>query len=257
MRSVAPLAAEVLAGWAGGTAKTIALYPLDTLATLRELREPLRPTNLARYYRGCGLTLLGLAPYALIFHAAFFAADAALGPSATAQMAAGVLCSLAAALVGVPFECLKHRIQSQAPAFATPRLALASTLRLEGVRGLYTGFGATLARNAPYNALHFGLFRAASAAGAADAAAGALASALTALLTTPLDLVNTRLQTQAARPGASAYAGVTDAIATIAEEEGGAGALMQGALARVAQYGPASLIFFVCCEAVKRRLLAT
>ena len=32
-----PLAAEVLAGYVAGSAKTLAFYPLDTLTTLREV----------------------------------------------------------------------------------------------------------------------------------------------------------------------------------------------------------------------------
>ena len=75
------------------------------------------------------------------------------------------------------------------------------------MRGLYAGFGSTLARNVPYNALHFGLFALIAAglharrmaAWLVGALAGALAGALTALVTTPLDLVNTRLQTQVQR----------------------------------------------------------
>uniref|UniRef100_A0A6T7K4K6 Mitochondrial carrier protein n=1 Tax=Coccolithus braarudii TaxID=221442 RepID=A0A6T7K4K6_9EUKA len=261
-----PLASEVLAGFIGGSAKTLALYPLDTLTTLRELR--IRPSRaLSQYYRGCGLTLLGLAPYAIIFHTAFYVCDAALTdvmPAAARQMCAGLFGSVASAFVGVPFECLKHRLQVSAPMYATPQMALANTIRLEGVRGLFSGFGSTLARNAPYNALHFGIFAAVSrTAGsiahgrAADALAGAVAGALTALLTTPLDLVNTRLQTQAVRAvqhGGPQYAGVCDALVRIAAEEGGPSALMQGSLVRVAQYAPASIIFFMCYQAVKCRL---
>lgn len=175
------------------------------------------------------------------------------------QVCAGAAGAAAAALVGVPAECLKHRVQLQIEGYTTPAAALSSTLCVEGVRGLYRGLSSTLARNIPYNALHFGTF--ALVAGtlrparvpAADALAGklvasrlvllppteaafatlrphtlprspalhppthtpthpptrppthpnshsnpagALAGTLTAMITTPLDLVNTRLQTQ-------------------------------------------------------------
>ena len=84
--------------------------------------------------------------------------------------------------------------------------------------------------------------------GAADALAGALAGALTALATTPLDLVNTRLQTQATGYGAAAlsgeYASVGDALVRIMREEGGAMALLQGAGFRMLQYAPSAVVFF-------------
>ena len=149
------------------------------------------------------------------------------------QALAGAVAAVASATVGVPFECLKHRLQLCAPAYATPWLALMTTLRTEGVSGLFSGFGATLARNVPYNFFHFGLFALAArclsalhlAGGARDAIAGALAGAPTALLTTPMDLVNTRLQTQAVR---------------------------SSALFRVPQYAASALVFFYVYEFIKR-----
>jgi len=92
--------------------------------------------------------------------------------------------------------------------------------------------------------------------------AGALAGALTALLTTPLDLINTRMQTQAmsapATTGdedgnAALYAGPVDAFIGILEQ-GGPSALMQGAGVRMAQYAPSAVVFFVVYEAIKRHL---
>lgn len=115
-----------------------------------------------------------------------------------------------------------------------------------------------------YNALHFGLFElfAGVLRGRAhtDMLAGACSGALTALLTTPMDLVNTRLQTQAmsgslARADgtvATNFSGIGDAFVTIWREEGGPAALMQGAGVRVAQYAPSACVFFVVYSAIKR-----
>ena len=204
-----PLATEILAGFTGGAAKTIAFYPLDTLTTLREVRARTVLSDVRQYYAGCGLTLLGALPYAAIFHAAFWACEVkmladTLLPAAVIKLFASICGAIAAALVGVPFEVLKHRVQLGAEGYRTPQTALASTLRNSGLGGLYVGLGSTIARNAPYNALHFGLVEFSTrrlrkwlAPGASDLLAGALAGALTALLTTPMDLVNTRLQTQA------------------------------------------------------------
>jgi len=271
-----PLAAEIFAGYVGGSAKVLAFYPLDTITTLREVGVQ-RSTSrrpLVQYYAGCGLTLLAALPFAVVFHTALWLCERMLHqilPVAVLRLVASTAGAVAASLVGVPFECLKHRIQLGVRGYATPRQALASTLRGEGTRGLYTGLSSTLARNVPYNALHFGIFELASSAlrGAVlpartrDILAGALSGAITALLTTPLDLVNTRLQTQAMLAAdesggadgrdVTLYAGPVDALSTILAQ-GGVPELMQGAGVRVVQYAPSAVVFFVVYEAIKRRL---
>ena len=160
-----PLAVEVLAGYLGGSAKTLALYPLDTLTTLREVRARRRSGfgELQRLYAGCGLTLLGALPFAVLFHTAFFVCESALVrgaplPPAMIKLFASICAAVAATAVGVPFEVLKHRLQLGTEAFRTPRRALRSTLKSGGLAGLWVALGSTLARNVPYNAFHFGLF---------------------------------------------------------------------------------------------------
>ena len=149
-----PLVAEVLAGYAGGAAKTLAFYPLDTMTTLREVRAQRRwgMGQLHKYYAGCGLTLLGLAPYALMFHTAFWLCESVLLrdaqlPAAALKLCASMCGAVVAVLIGVPFEVLKHRMQLGTEAYRTPSKALSRALRGSGVRGLYVGLGSTLARN--------------------------------------------------------------------------------------------------------------
>ena len=94
----AALAREVLAGFLGGASKTLAFYPLDALTTLREVRQPLWGltvegatggsdsnsaalavlSSLSRYYSGCGVAIVGLLPYAMLFHTAFWACERSL-----------------------------------------------------------------------------------------------------------------------------------------------------------------------------------
>lgn len=267
----ASLAVEVLAGYVGGSAKTLAFFPLDTLTTLREVGAKGGPKRrLARYYAGCGLSLLGALPYAVLFHTAFWLVEGWLAavPAYVQQLLAAMSGSIVAALVGVPFECIKHRVQLGVAEYATPKLAVRTTLRREGLGGLYAGMGSTLARNLPYNAFHFGTFRLAADAlrrlhwsgGAVDVVAGAVAGAVTALITAPIDLVNTRLQTQAmsaavAPLSTSNFTGVGDALVRIMQEEGGPAALMQGAGVRAIHYAPSAVIFFLVYEAVKKQAL--
>jgi hypothetical protein len=55
--SLPPLAAEIAAGYIGGSAKSLAFYPLDTLTTLREVNAPEDGRSFLEYYAGCGMTM--------------------------------------------------------------------------------------------------------------------------------------------------------------------------------------------------------
>ncbi|EOD12351.1 hypothetical protein EMIHUDRAFT_213561 [Emiliania huxleyi CCMP1516] len=291
-----PLATEITAGITAGAAKTLAFYPLDTLVTRREVGRPLlvpretlegaRPAAIRDVYAGSVLATLGMLPYALLFHTAFYLCEAALArfaisaalvkarPERSHPPPAHPLCLSGGSLFAGAHGSDEPRTMLIFSPTEAPRLVLGSAaLGLEGVAGLYRGFGSTLARNVPYNALHFGLYALAASAlrparlPATEALSGArlqsrsrrgraAAGALTALLTTPLDLVNTRLQTQrifTASGAAANLSGVVDAISRVAAEEGGPTALMRGAGLRAAQYAPSGLLFFCVYEAVKRR----
>ena len=76
-----PLPASVIAGYLGGAAKTLAFYPLDTLTTWREIGVRGRP-SLRGSYAGCLCSLCAAAPYAALFHTAFWLSEAALASSA-------------------------------------------------------------------------------------------------------------------------------------------------------------------------------
>ena len=274
--AVHPVVGEVMAGYIAGSAKTLMMYPLDTLTTWRELGAGKSHRSVMEYYAGCSVTLLGTLPYAVLFHTAFYACESALLPYVVVsevlrKLLAGTFGAIAATLVGVPFECLKHRMQLGGTGYTTPLLALKSAVNAGGVRALYTGIGSTLARNIPYNALHFGLFellvgilrRMASQSNAmwCDLIAGAFAGSFTAVLTTPMDVVNTRLQTQAIfgsssltnLTAATAYVGPIDAAVQIARQ-GGLHALMQGADVRCVLYAPSAIVFFAVYENIKRHL---
>ena len=155
-----PLLAEIAAGCAGGMAKIALFHPLDYATTWRELPAATKRPPRRNPYAGVGLTLAGAAPYAAVFHSAFWLCARSLNnlPAGSRELLAGSGGAVAATAVGVPFECLKHRVQLQVPGYDTPLRALRSTLR---DRELYAGTASTLCRNLPYNALHFGIFAAA------------------------------------------------------------------------------------------------
>lgn len=147
-------------------------------------------------------------------------------------------CFLPPEISAVPINCPQTGRFRQVPTLR----ALAEIYRLEGVRGLFKGNTAAVARIAPYSAIHFGAFevyrRALSGAvgaaqtawgrahgvapsslapaqaksrtrhAAVDLAAGSAAGATAVLATYPLDLVRTRLAFIIEAQGASAAAGV-------------------------------------------------
>ena len=82
--------------------------------------------------------------------------------------------------------------------------------------------------------------------------AGAVAGGIAAAATTPLDVVKTRLMTQAAA-ARDGYAGWSDALARIAREEG-VGALFRGVHVRVAWISVGGAIFFGAYEEARRAL---
>ena len=131
-------------------------------------------------------------------------------------------------LIKCPFERLKTQLQGGEKVKATTLLH--RTWKANGVRGLWAGLGATLARDVPYLVLKwltyvqmqgfFGLFVA--NVNAANLLAGAAAGAVAATAVTPADVIKTRLQTSVDK-GASATAIGRELLA-----EGGVPALFYG-----------------------------
>lgn len=264
-----PLLAEITAGSLGGFAKTALLFPLDTLTTNAEAQRPgskahsgTPATGRLALYRGLGVSLICGLPYACVFHTANSNAAGRLAvllpmlsTDALAALSAA-LASIAATVVGVPLEYLKHRAQVRAPGFET--LSASFMTVCAEPRQLFTGFATTLSRNIPYNALHFGLFaainrlaRALVYAPALGLACGAVTGALVSFLTHPFDLLNTRRQVGTAE-GRERTGNVLVSLWLISQREGAA-ALFRGWRPRCAQYTVAGAIFFAVYTGVLER----
>lgn len=271
---VPPLVVECLAGYVGGVAKQACNHPFELVATLTEARRgsdrglgAVQAENLMRHpqklYSGFVAAAIMNMPYAVLFHTSLYFSTAALvrlgstAPnSAAISLLAGAFAAAAACVVGVPLEVVKHRMQVtlRGRGYETPWRALCSAMAdssTGGLKGLYTGLPTTLLRNVPYNAVQFGTFNLLLNAGAGPLLAGASAGVATAVVTTPIDVVNTRLQTQAVtldknQQGNAVnrfYAGPFDAVRTMAAKEG-IRAFWRGTLPRTAGYAPSALVFF-------------
>lgn len=116
-----------------------------------------------------------------------------------------------------------------------------------GLRGLYKGASACLARDVPFSAIYFPTYNHLKRDVFHESptkklgilqllSAGAIAGMPAAYLTTPFDVIKTRLQVEA-RKGETSYTGLTHAAKTILKEEG-ATAFFKGGPARIMRSSP-------------------
>jgi hypothetical protein len=229
--------ATMLGSTLSGMISRIPCHPLDTIKARIQSgeysggksnvwqagRTIVRAEGAMALYRGFGVTFWMSAPASCVYFSSYEAAKDAFGGGVMAHLGAGLLAEALSCTLYVPIDVVKERMQVQGgrprgggtPYYASARDAFSQILSKEGVRGLYRGYGATLAAFGPFSALYFACYEALrsralvwdknSAGGGRGggslplwlqatvaAGAGAVASAATA----PLDLVKLRLQTQ-------------------------------------------------------------
>lgn len=202
--AVVAAAPRVAVGWrlaaAGGLAGALtncALFPLDTVKTLRQAdparfpgalpaaRDVLRRHGLAGLYAGVSPALVGSALSSALYFgtyelvrrrmraarrgaaagagAGFFASPARRIPGNALAAACG---NIASSLLFVPKEVVKQRMQAGVDSGQFVRAAR-TLVRVEGLQGLYRGYKATLLRNIPSTMLRFVLYEEAKLALAA------------------------------------------------------------------------------------------
>lgn len=235
-------------------------------------RSALATGGIRSLYQGFPIAFVGSAPASCLYFSSYemskrWFASSAIScnlPVSMQHFGAGLVAEAFSCVMWVPIDVLKERMQvaesssasatvvgstAQQPAhgnsgqgggYGSTRSAVSTIIRTEGVRGLYRGYGATLASFGPFSALYFAAYewakgRAAamsSTPAAASSTTGASASlnagdgaslpfvwqvacasgagAAASWVTSPLDLVKLRLQVQratAASPAASADGG--------------------------------------------------
>lgn len=256
---------QLFAGGVAGVTEIVCAFPLDVVKTrqqitsasssslLKSLSTMIRTEGLGMY-RGIAAPILIEAPKRAIK----FTANAQYGPmwqnvlgvSRATQLSsalAGVSAGVTEAVVIVPFELIKIRMQNPAykGLYTSTMNCLQRVVSEEGVAALTVGMEATLWRHAAWNGMYFGSIHAIKARLPAakskparlwwDFVAGTVAGTLGTMLNTPFDVVKSRRQN--ARPGEMKYNWTFPALATIAREEGGK-ALYKGFVAKVARLGP-------------------
>lgn len=202
---------SLVAGACAGTAVDLLFYPLDTLKTrLQSSQGFVNSGGLKGVYRGVGSVLIGSAPGAAAFFTTYDFLKQTLPqplehPSPLNHVVAASTGEAVACLIRVPVEVVKQRTQTASYGLEASSLdAFRRVLATDGVRGLYRGFGPTIAREIPFTSIQFPLyeylkFKLSQSLGrrpleAHEAAVcGSFAGGVAAAITTPLDVLKTRV----------------------------------------------------------------
>ena len=166
------------------------------------------------------------------------------------------------ALVVVPFELIKIRLQDRASAGKYNGMvdAFVKIVRNEGILAMYNGTESTMWRHVVWNAGYFGcIFQVRALIPKAenkrqqmrnDLISGATGGTIGTILNTPMDVVKSRIQNSPRIPGqAPKYNWAWPAVGTVLREEG-FGALYKGFLPKVLRLGPGGGILLVVFTSV-------
>jgi len=142
-----------------------------------------------------------------------------------------------------------------------------STIRAEGIRGLYRGFGAVILGGTPGTVLYLTSYEKIKTAledssggrmnFAVHFASGILAEAVSCIVYVPVDVCKERLQVQSSTcssSGGPKYKGSVDAFLKISKNEGMRG-IYKGYGATLLSYGPFSAFYFLFYEYFKKNAM--
>ncbi|XP_054880773.1 S-adenosylmethionine mitochondrial carrier protein isoform X5 [Poeciliopsis prolifica] len=158
--------ASLVAGGCAGMCVDLTLFPLDTIKTRLQSQQGFHKAGgFKGIYAGVPSAAVGSFPNAAAFFVTYECAKSLLGASGAfaapraapvSHMLAASLGEIVACLIRVPTEVVKQRTQAS-PSSTTYSMLLA-TLREEGVRGLYRGYGSTVLREIPFSLVQFPLW---------------------------------------------------------------------------------------------------
>ncbi|KAI9319130.1 mitochondrial carrier domain-containing protein [Dichotomocladium elegans] len=274
-----PFHFQFMAGAIAGISEILTMYPLDVVKTraqlstsgstgiIQSLKEIVTKEGPATLYRGIAAPILVEAPKRATKFAAneqytalykkLFGLEKVNQPLA---IATGVSAGVTEALIIVPFELVKIRMQDKANAskYNGTLDALRKILKQEGPLALYNGLEATVWRHAAWNGGYFGVIfgvkelmpkaKSKNEQLVNNFVAGTIGGTFGTMLNTPMDVVKTRIQGYTGN-GPKKYNWTAPSIALVAKEEG-FGALYRGFTAKVLRLGPGGGILLVVFETV-------
>jgi hypothetical protein len=261
------------------------------------------------FWTGFGITFLGSAPAACLYFTSYEASKLFLSslplfsssPAFFTHFTSGLLAECASCVLWVPIDVVKERLQVQqqlkemmeaaklksapsTPAVPPPSNAPPATLyrgnfhavqviaRTEGIRGVYRGYGATVASFGPFSAIYLSgyeqfkdfysrILPPPTNPRTPDemtflgyALSGASAGCLASVVTNPLDLVKLRMQVQRGNTGFTfGYRNIGHGLVTIIKEEG-VKALFKGAAARCMFHIPSTALTIAMFDTLRNYL---
>jgi len=250
--------------FAGGSARfgaQLMMYPADALRTLAQTRtgaKTLRELGAWTLVSGCFTTSTFAFAVGGLQFSIFGALRQSVGP-----IGASMCASLGSSVAGVPQEVIKLRLVTGIyPNFCT---AVSTIFTEKGMLGFYEGGAPTITRNLPFIVITFCSFdalkeRCKHADGtplttSENLLAGVSSSLIGGLCTQPIDVIKTRLMTQAAT-SAVPYTGVVDCVRTMMATEG-PGVFLAGLRPRMAYLGPLWALQFslngIVTEAIQKQ----
>jgi hypothetical protein len=246
------------------------------------LYQTFRTEGVGGLYRGFSTVIVGGTPGTIVYLCSYdiFKDKISSITSSSSQQCAssqdsfmvhflsGILAETVACLIYVPVDVIKERLQIQHKRDSFQYKggwdALVQISKNEGLRGIYKGYGATLASFGPFSALYFMFYEKFKLWSKqydgqesmslpfqwtviSSAGAGALAS----FLTSPLDMAKLRLQvqrgSQKSASSTTSYRGISDALSS-AFQSGGVQGIFRGAGARMLHFVPATTISMTTYE---------
>lgn len=255
--------------WIGATAGMggiIAVYPVDVVKTrmqhsrvsssaLQVLNNIVKHEGVVSFYKGLGPQLCGTVPdKAISLATREYVRGKFADPSAfAASLASAVASGVTQSVVMNPVEIVKVRMQIDSS------LSAVGILRELGLRGVYRGYSACVARDVMFAATYFTLYDYAkrrlqiedgTSLGWSMAAAST-AGVPAAFFSTPLDVLKTRMQARGAAP-----LGFVRTLQQV-HSDGGVHALFAGWGPRVGRIAPQFGIVLVSYDWLQHRFSAS
>nr|XP_019942214.1 PREDICTED: S-adenosylmethionine mitochondrial carrier protein [Paralichthys olivaceus] len=263
--------ASLLAGGCAGMCVDLTLFPLDTIKTRLQSQQGFYKAGGFRgIYAGVPSAAVGSFPNAAAFFVTYEGTKSLLGAGGAraaphvapvTHMLAASLGEVVACLIRVPTEVIKQRAQAS-PSSTTYHI-LQGTLRGEGVRGLYRGFGSTVLREIPFSLVQFPLWEYLKTLWSRRqghtlyswqaAVCGAFAGAIAAFVTTPLDVAKTRIML--AKAGSTTASGNIPTVLYDVWKSRGLPGLFAGTMPRMTFISVGGFIFLGAYEKIRSTLL--
>ncbi|XP_029681973.1 mitochondrial S-adenosylmethionine carrier protein isoform X2 [Takifugu rubripes] len=248
--------ASLVAGGCAGMCVDLTLFPLDTIKTRLQSQQGFYKAGGFRgIYAGVPSAAVGSFPNAAAFFVTYDCTKSLLGAGGplaaphvapVAHMLAASLGEIVACLIRVPTEVVKQR--TQASPSSTSYQMLVTTLREEGVRGLYRGYASTALRETLWSWKQGHTLDSWQAA-----VCGAFAGAVAAFVTTPLDVAKTRIML--AKAGTTTAGGNIPLVLYDVWKSRGLTGLFAGSIPRVTFISLGGFIFLGAYEKARRTLL--